>query len=297
MSGRWRGGTEISRRRLSGFLCKNLRRLRIRAFPARAGRVRFAQGHLRWPPVDGGGVPAGLCRRYPAWLAQAGAGGRAFAFGNRAAPSDSRAAAQRSPAVSSAAEFQFLTPTLAFWEAYEPSVKCDLSCCARMFGKEIIFIDPIPLADAALAELVAGRTPAGIILTNGNHARAAAEFRDQFSIPILAHAAAVGELAVAVDGVLAEGGRALGHLEVMEIPGAPAGEIALHAGNVVHVGDALIHLEPQGFSLLPEKYCADAREMRRALGKLLRFNFEVLTFAHGLPLVARARHRLESLLA
>ena len=88
-----------------------------------------------------------------------------------------------------------------------------------------------------------------------------------------------------------------GNLVVIEIAGAPPGEIALHAEGIAHVGDALIHLEPMGFSLLPEKYCADAREMRRALGKLLRFDFEVMTFAHGLPLISQARRRLENLLA
>ena len=140
-------------------------------------------------------------------------------------------------------------------------------------------------------------TPVANVLTNGNHARAAAEFRDRFSIPILAHAAAAAELGLPIDQLLAEGDTALGHLAVIEIAGAPPGEIALHGDGILCVGDALIHLEPMGFSLLPEKYCTDAREMRRALGKLLRFDFEVLTFAHGLPLVAQARRRLENLLA
>lgn len=196
-----------------------------------------------------------------------------------------------------AQEFQIVTPSLAVWQTYEPAVKCDLSCCARRFGNDLVFIDPIPLAKAALAELIADATPIGIVLTNGNHARAAAEFRDRFSTPILAHAAAAAELGLPIDQPLAEGDTALGHLAVVEIAGAPPGEIALHAGAIAHAGDALIHLEPLGFTLLPEKYCADAREMRRALGKLLRFDFEVLTFAHGLPLVSQARRRLENLLA
>jgi hypothetical protein len=196
-----------------------------------------------------------------------------------------------------AEEFQVVSPSLAVWQAYEPAVKCDLTSCARRFENELIFIDPIPLAKQPLTELVADATPVGIVVTNGNHARAAAEFRDRYSIPILAHAAAAEELGIAVDQLLAEGDSAFGHLAVIEIPGGPAGEIALHAGNIAHVGDALIHLEPMGFSMLPEKYCANACEMRRALGKLLRFDFEVLTFAHGLPLVTEARRRLEPLLA
>jgi hypothetical protein len=194
-------------------------------------------------------------------------------------------------------EIQIIRDDLVFWQAYEPAVKCDLSCCARIFGKEFVFIDPIPLAPDALDELTALATPAAIVLTNGNHARAAAVFRERFSIPIHAHRDAGAELGLAIDHALTEGGAAPGGLAVVEIPGAPAGEIALHAGGIMHAGDALIHLEPLGFALLPEKYCADARTMRASLGKLLRFDFELLTFAHGLPLVSQARRRLEHLLA
>jgi hypothetical protein len=196
-----------------------------------------------------------------------------------------------------AEEFQIVTPSLAVWQAYEPAVKCDLSSCARRFGNDLVFIDPIPLAKTALAELIDDATPRAIVLTNGNHARAAAEYRDRFSIPILAHPAAAEELGVTIDQPLAEGDTALGHFTIVEIAGAPAGEIALHADGVVHVGDTLINLEPMGFTMLPDKYCADAREMRHALGKLLRFDFELLTFAHGMPLVSHARRRLEHLLA
>lgn len=194
-------------------------------------------------------------------------------------------------------EFQLIRPDLAFWQAYEPAVKCDLSCCARRVDSQLVLIDPIPLVAPALAELAALATPAAIVLTNGNHARAAAEFRARFSIPILAHAAAVPALGIPVDEELADGAIVADGLKVIALPGAGLGEIALHGGGVLHVGDALIHVEPPGFAPLPDKYCADARELRRSLGKLLRTEFEILTFAHGLPLIVQARRRLENLLA
>ncbi len=194
-------------------------------------------------------------------------------------------------------EFQQVTDDLFFWQAYDPAVKVDLSCCARRTAHGLVFIDPIPLTSGALEELCAAESPAAIILTNGNHARAAADYRRRFSIPILAHAGAIAELGLAVDQEIADGETVLGTFAVLTLPGAAPGEIALHAAGAMHVGDALIHLPPHGFTLLPEKYCADAKEMRRALGKLLRFPFEVLTFAHGLPLVAQARQRLADLLA
>jgi hypothetical protein len=99
-------------------------------------------------------------------------------------------------------------------------------------------------------------------------------------------------------GELVEGEPWLDGLTPIAIPGAPSGEIAIHcATGTLVIGDALIHFPPHGFALLPDKYCADPPALRIALRKLLRFDFEVLTFAHGFPLVARARQRLEALIA
>ncbi len=194
-------------------------------------------------------------------------------------------------------EVQEVLSDLHFWQAYDPSVKVDLSCCSRRTAKGTVFIDPIPLAQPALNELVADAPPLAVILTSGNHARAAADYRARFSIPIYAHFEAVSELGIPIDHVVADEETLLDAFTVVPLPGATPGEIALHGSGALHVGDALIHLPSHGFSILPDKYCSDAIELRRSLGKLLRFPFEVLTFAHGLPIVARARQRLAQLLA
>lgn len=199
--------------------------------------------------------------------------------------------------MSRADEFHQLRPDLYFWQAYEPAVKVDLSCCARRTSRGLVLIDPIPLAKPALAELLDAGEPVAIVLTGGNHARAAEEYRQRFSIPIYAHVDASPELGLPIDHTLADGDTLLDELTVITIPGSTPGEIALHAGDILHMGDALIHLPPLGFALLPDKYCADAKQLRVSVEKLLRIPFELLTFAHGLPIVARARHRLAQLLA
>jgi hypothetical protein len=199
--------------------------------------------------------------------------------------------------MSRADEVHEIRPGLFFWQAYEAAVKTDLSCCACRTAKGLVFIDPILLQKAAAAELLSSDPPRAIILTSGNHARAAEEYRARFSVPIHAHAEAVAEFPFAVDHTVADGETILDEFTVCAIPGAAPGEIALHRGDAMHLGDAVIHLPPYGFALLPDKYCADPGEMRGALGKLLRFHFEVLTFAHGLPIVAHARQRLSQLLA
>ena len=75
------------------------------------------------------------------------------------------------------------------------------------------------------------------------------------------------------------------------------GEIALVGRGIACVGDALIHLPPEGLRLLPAKYCANPVEMRHSLRKLLSCEFQVVTFAHGVPLVGAVHQQLEKLLA
>jgi glyoxylase-like metal-dependent hydrolase (beta-lactamase superfamily II) len=197
-----------------------------------------------------------------------------------------------------AEEFQQVRDGLWCWQRYQPAVKVDCSSVALRVGTELIFVDPIPLAAEALAELAQFGEPAAIVVTNANHDRAVQKLRDAFRIPVLAHAEAASALGFAIDRTITDGEVLFETLTVIALPGAVPGEIALHdARGWMLVGDAIINLEPDGLALLPAKYCDDAREMRESLRKLLRFPFEVLTFAHGLPLVSRARSRLEDLLA
>ncbi len=189
-------------------------------------------------------------------------------------------------------EFQIIRPGLFYWQVYDPAVKTDLSCCACQTAAGLVFIDPIPLQKSAEAELLAQAPPRAIILTSDNHARAAEQYRTRFSIPIYAAL----ELPFTVDHLVADGETILDEFTVITLPGAAAGEIALHRADAIHLGDALIHVPPPGFAILPEKYCLDPGELRRSLGKLLRFPIELLTFAHGLPIVAHARQRLAHLL-
>ncbi len=206
-----------------------------------------------------------------------------------------------------AQEFQRIHPHVAFWEAYEPSVKCDLSCCALKCREGWVWVDPIGLA--AMDELLAEAPPAAIVLTNGNHARAAAALREQMGIPVMAHTDAADELAgeVVVDRwVPGEDATLFPELRALRVHGAGPGEVALlltpslsqvgagelHPGNVLVLGDAVVNVVPVGFGFLPDKYCQDPRVLRESVGKLLRFDFELLTFAHGAPLVVGSKDKL-----
>jgi len=195
-------------------------------------------------------------------------------------------------------ELHRVTAELFVWQLYEPSVKAELTACAVLEAGELILIDPLPLAAEALEELTGHGRPSTVVLTNGNHGRATELYRKKFGVRVLASAGAAAELETKPDELVEEGMLVGGGLAVHSLEGAGPGEIALLGkSGGLHFGDAVIHLPEHGFSLLPEKYCTDARQMRESLRKLLRLDFTLLTFAHGLPIVTRARDQLAQLLA
>ena len=195
-------------------------------------------------------------------------------------------------------EIQQVNARLYFWQGYEPAVKTDLSSHAFLTPHGWLLVDPIPLRDEPFAELLAQNPVAAIVLTSGNHERAAADFQKKCAAPIIAYTDAQGEFSITVDRCIKDGDDVCG-LTAIHLPGFAAGEVALHSAldsGTLLVGDALINLPSHGFAMLPDKYCASPKTARASLQKLLQFPFEVMTFAHGLPIIASAKKRLIDLL-
>ncbi len=199
-----------------------------------------------------------------------------------------------------AADLQPLNDRLWLWQIYDPAAKCDLFSTAVRIGDRLFLVDPVPLGAGALAELTARGTICSIIVTNTNHTRAAKTFWEKSGAAVLASAIAASEMHEIEPIAVSAGDKIGGAIEVLALEGAACGEIALHFaddGGAVIVGDALINFPPHGFCLLPAKYCSDQKRMRRSLRQLLDRPFERLLFAHGTPIMADARTRLETLLA
>lgn len=193
------------------------------------------------------------------------------------------------------ADIQVVHERLACWQAYEPAVKCDLTSCAILTGEGLVLVDPINLTQSGMDTLLSLGKPTAIVLTNGNHLRDSMAFQHRLGIPIHASADAASEAGIVTERVLTEGGQIAG-LRVTTIEGAGPGEIALVGWNTVCIGDAVINLPSLEFSLLPEKYCVAPEKLRDSLRKLLQYEYQVMTFAHGAPLIKDAISRLEDLL-
>jgi glyoxylase-like metal-dependent hydrolase (beta-lactamase superfamily II) len=196
-------------------------------------------------------------------------------------------------------DFDCITSHLAIWHGYDPAVKAELysTCVAALMG--LYLIDPIPLQKQALDVLTGSSRVAGIVVTNSNHHRAAAQFAQRFAVSIFAHYEAFPDEKPRLLITISEGEVISDGIHAIEIQGAAPGEIALHFaanGGTLVVGDALINFEPYGFSFLPAKYCSNQKQMCRSLKKLLDYNAERILFAHGTPIVSNASERLRRLL-
>lgn len=188
-----------------------------------------------------------------------------------------------------------LTPGIAVWQRYDPSVKADLFSTLIETTSGLYIVDPVPVPGGPpdLPECIAG-----VIVTNSNHPRAAVEFAEKLAVPIYAHPDAAAQLPGPVERVTG-GTSTVPGLETIPIAGAPLGEIALYCpaeGGTLVLGDALINMEALGFTYLPAKYCSNQRLMRKSLRALLAYDFQRILFAHGTPIVSRAQPRLAELL-
>ncbi len=195
-------------------------------------------------------------------------------------------------------ELQSVAPGLAIWQAFDASAKADLFSTAVRCPRGTLLVDPIPLAGGARDELLALGPVVQIVVTNANHWRSSVAWAEALNIGISGHIS-LAETATPDFTPLAHGHRILETIEVIVVEGAAPGEIALHhpgqSGSLI-LGDALIHFPPYGFTFLPAKYCTDHKRMRQSLRQLLDYKAERILFAHGTPILSKARSRLEELL-
>jgi glyoxylase-like metal-dependent hydrolase (beta-lactamase superfamily II) len=197
-----------------------------------------------------------------------------------------------------ASEFQMVSDNLFVWSVYDPEMKCDLWSTLVKTSSGLVVIDPAPLAEAAWQELFELGQLRAILLTNGNHARAAVELRKAHPVPIVTAPETRREFIDFKPDVVLLPNELLYGIAPIAIPGATPGETAFFSNTGVMVlGDAVINVSTEkGLELLPDKYCEDAALNHESLKQLLAFDFHILTFAHGAPMTTHAKENLQALL-
>lgn len=184
------------------------------------------------------------------------------------------------------------------WSAFDPACKADLYSHAFLHDGKLALIDPIALTPSALEALTHIAPPSLVLLTNGNHERHTPWFREHFHIPTASSVHAIPELSTKPEIIL-EAQPTFYGLQIISLPGGGPGEVAFFdpASRTLLVGDALIHLDPKGLEILPDRYCANAPLLKQSLRPLLKLDIRRLLFAHGTPLTTQPLQALGTLLS
>lgn len=185
-------------------------------------------------------------------------------------------------------EYRQIRDDLIVWNSYNPECRTDCSSTAIRTPEGFVLVDPLRLEEQAVERILGEDRVIAVLLTNGNHLRGSLYERERFGIPI--YAPGLAGASVPADRLVQPGEMIFGTLKVISVAGAGPGESAYLAGDVLIVGDALTNLD--GLHILPEKYCENPELLRESLQHLGLLNFDILCFAHGLPIVGGAKERV-----
>ncbi len=188
-------------------------------------------------------------------------------------------------------ELDWISRDLAIWQGYDPAVRCDCGSSAILTKQGWLVFDPILLSENAWSELLSVSKVRAIAVTSANHQRESVSLKASLGVPIYAPESARGE--IEADFWLKDGDTLAG-FSLLSLPGAATGESVWCDGSHLVVGDALIHFDD--LALLPDKYCTDPALLRESVGKLHDLSFRTVLFAHGLPIVSKAREQIAELI-
>jgi glyoxylase-like metal-dependent hydrolase (beta-lactamase superfamily II) len=189
-------------------------------------------------------------------------------------------------------DFHQITSDLFVWHGYNPECKTDCTSTAIRTPDGFVLIDPVRLEEQAIERIVGEDKVVAVLLTNGNHLRGSLYEKERLDVPICAPNGAQG--IIPVDRVVSDGELLWETLRAIALPGGSPGETAYHAPGVVVIGDAVTNLD--GLQVLPEKYCADLPLLINSLRALRALPFDIACFAHGLPIIGKAREKLAKIL-
>lgn len=190
-----------------------------------------------------------------------------------------------------------ILPGIFRWEVFSTEHKVELTSHAVRLGPYLYIFDPIPLKEPGFSRLLAGAKPVGIVLTNDNHERDAANWRQRLQTPIWASVEC--RLSIPLVYRFMPSIRQWFDWELHRISGGSNGEIGFYhkRSGLMVTGDALTNLPKYGLNILTEKYCADQQTLRHNLKHLALAGFEKLLLSHGNPLLEKASSKVEGVLS
>jgi len=191
-----------------------------------------------------------------------------------------------------------IVPDVQMWSVPVPDKGYDFNGFAVATEDGTVLIDPPEPAQEGWGAIDMLEPFAGVWITNRNHSRAAATFRERYGLKVCAHEADAARLEAGADQTVHGGERLPGDIQVIHVPGKSPGEIAFHVprSNALVVGDVVIGVPPGELSTYPEKVIDDMEELHRSVAKLLEYDFEALLLCDGEPITAGGKQKLQTFL-
>lgn len=180
------------------------------------------------------------------------------------------------------------------WSVFNEDRQIDFNGHLWVREEGNVLFDPVPMIESDLAQLDRLGGAAWIVLTNRDHEREAAAFRERTGARVIAHEADAGSLGVSVDRAVGEGEILPGLQAVPLEHGKSPGEIALHwpEREAVLASDLVVGAPVGRLSLLADEKLEDAPAAALECRKLLALEFDAILVGDGHSLVTGAREQL-----
>lgn len=184
---------------------------------------------------------------------------------------------------------------LYLWSVFNETRQLDFNGHLWVRPQGNVLIDPVPMIQSDLEQLERLGGAAWIVVTNQDHERQTAFFRQRTHAKVAAHSQDAVALSVPVDHPLEDNEEILPGLKAIHLRyGKSPGEIALYWPDkkLVLSGDLVVGAPVGRFTLLMDEKLQDPPRAALELRKLLALDFAHLLVGDGHAILYQARERL-----
>ncbi len=191
-----------------------------------------------------------------------------------------------------------IVPGVRTWSVFSEDKGYAFNGYAVSTSEGTVLVDPPEPGEEGWEVLDSIAPFEGVWVTNRNHSRAAAAFRERYGIGVFAHQQDAARLDAGADHLLRGDGMIGDEIEVVSVPGKSPGEIALllPRSRALIVGDLVIGVPPGELSTYPDEVIDDKEALYRSAARLLEYDFDALLVCDGAPLPAGGREALRRFL-
>ena len=186
-----------------------------------------------------------------------------------------------------------ILPGIATWSWFSEEKQLNFNGHLLDVGEHRILVDPPPLADADLSKLTSAGQVDYILLTNRDHERESATYKDTLKTRVYVPQADAPEMSVTPDKTFVDGELLPGGIWVVQLSNQKSsGESALfiqQGRGILIVGDALLGKPEGSVSMLPDGKYIDPAKAREGLRRLLKYNFDSLLVGDGTSILTGAK--------